>query len=404
RPGDMLFKLEGEKSVEEVEAFDAGVLSIPADAPKEGDRVAVGAVLGWLLQAGESANSSPPAAVEGLGVRGTGERNTPHPPEPTVPATSPTRGEVGVAVGVARVTEAERRTAPTSPLVGEVAAPSGARAAGGGYSDRNSPPISPRARRLAEQHDIDWTRLNGTGSTGRIRERDVAAVVPTAGDIPLSPIRRTTAARLVESRQHTAPVTLFASADATNLVNLREQFKAAGGVVPAYTDFLLKLVAVVLQQHPILAARWTDAGLKLAARIDIGLAVDTGAGLLVPVVRDVPALDLRQLTEVTRGLIARARRGELTAREMDGGCFTVTSLGAFGVEFFTPIINYPECAILGVGAIRRVPVMDGDRVVAREQLPLSLTFDHRVVDGAPAARFLRAVCELVEAPGPSLGL
>ncbi len=237
----------------------------------------------------------------------------------------------------------------------------------------------------------------------------MVAVVPTAGVIPLSPIRRTIAARMVESRQQTAPVTLTATADATNLVNLRGQFKAAerGATppdtpCPACTDFLLKLVAVALQRHPLLAARWTDTGLRLAARIDIGLAVDTDAGLLVPVIRDVPALGLRQLTEQTRELVARARQGTLTTAEMSGGFFTVTSLGAFGVEFFTPIINHPECAILGVGAIKRVPVMDGERVVGREQLPLSLTFDHRVVDGAPAAKFLQTLCELIANPAPWL--
>jgi len=262
--------------------------------------------------------------------------------------------------------------------------------------------ISPRARRLAEQHGIDWTRLNGTGSTGRIRERDVAAVPPTLGVIPLSPIRRTIAARMVESRQQTVPVTLTATADATNLVHLRRQFKTAGGVVPAYTDFLLKLVAVALQQHPLLAARWTDTGLRLATRIDIGLAVDTDAGLLVPVIRGVPALGLREVTEQTRELATRARQGSLTTAEMSGGCFTVTSLGTFGVEFFTPIINHPECAILGVGAIKRVPVVDGDRVVGREQLPLSLTFDHRVMDGVPAAKFLKTLRELIAHPAPWL--
>lgn len=359
RPGDMLFKLEGEKSVEEVESFDAGVLSIPADAPKEGDRVMVGAVLGWLLQTGESAEDL---------------TSTPSSPRPTGATEA-----VGTPVGRGEETEEMGKG-------GEVRAK----------------PISPRARRLAEQHDIDWTRLNGTGSTGRIRERDVAAVVPSTGVIPLSPVRRTIAARMVESRQQTAPVTLTATADAANLVDLRGQFKAAGGVVPAFTDFLLKLVAVALQRHPRLAARWTDAGLRLAAQLDIGLAVNTDAGLLVPVVRDVPAIGLRQLTERTRELATRARQGTLTTAEMSGGCFTVTSLGAFGVEFFTPIINHPECAILGVGAIKRVPVMDGDRVVGRELLPLSLTFDHRIVDGAPAARFLQTLCELIANPAPWL--
>jgi len=365
RPGDLLFKLEGEKSVEEVESFDAGVLSIPSDSPKVGDRVAVGAVLGWLLLPGDL---TPPAP---LSMNGEGDVQREQ--VPGLPRSGDERSQ-------ARGEEMEQEPK------GEV----------------STKTISPRARRLALQHGIDWTRLNGTGSTGRIRERDVAAVAPTLGVIPLSPIRRTIAARMVESRQQTVPVTLTATADATDLVHLRGQFKTAGGVVPAYTDFLLKLVAVALQQHPLLAARWTDTGLRLATRIDIGLAVDTDAGLLVPVIRGVPALGLRELTEQTRELATRARQGSLTTAEMSGGCFTVTSLGTFGVEFFTPVINFPECAILGVGTIKRVPVVDGDRVVGREQLPLSLTFDHRVMDGVPAAKFLKTLRELIAHPAPWL--
>ncbi len=207
---------------------------------------------------------------------------------------------------------------------------------------------------------------------------------------------------MVESRQTTAPVTLTSEVDATNLVNLREQFKAAaeGGPVPSYTDFLVKFVAVALRKHPLLAARWTDAGLLPATSIDIGVAVDTDAGLLVPVIRDVPALGLREVAAQSRELIDRARRGALSNRDMGGGCFTITNLGAFGIDAFTPIINVPECAILGVGRIERRPVMDGDRVVGRELVTLSLTFDHRVVDGAPAARFLQAVAACVENPAP----
>src|SRR5262249_40896876 len=152
-----------------------------------------------------------------------------------------------------------------------------------------------------------------------------------------------------------------------NLVNLREQYKsAAREPVPSYTDFLLKLAAVALQKHPVLASRWTDAGIVPAVSIDISFAVDTDDGLLVPVIRDVPALGLREVAGGARELTERARKGQLAAREMSGGCFTVTNLGAFGIDAFTPIINPPECAILGLGRIERRPVMDGDRVVGRE--------------------------------------
>ena len=181
-------------------------------------------------------------------------------------------------------------------------------------------------------------------------------------------MRRTIATRMMESRQTTAPVTLTSLVDATNLVALRERLKATHNPVPSYTDLLAKLAAVAIQNHPQLAARWTDAGLVLPSRIDIGVAVDTDAGLLVPVIRDVSALSLTDLAQRTRELIDRARAGKLTAADLQGGCFTITNLGAFGIDAFTPIINPPECAVLGVGRIARQPVMDGDRVVGRDMV------------------------------------
>ena len=208
---------------------------------------------------------------------------------------------------------------------------------------------------------------------------------------------------MLASRNATAPVTLTSIVDATNLVNLREQFKSvADSPVPTFTDFFIKLCGAALHQHPMLAARWTDDGIRPAQRIDIGFAVDTDAGLLVPVIRDVPSFNLRQVADHSREVIERARSGRLATRDMEGGCFTITNLGAFGIDAFTPIINYPECAILGIGRIERRPAMDGDRVVGREQVTLSLTFDHRIVDGAPAARFLQTLANLVANPGPGI--
>lgn len=355
RSGDAVFTLEGEKATEEVESLDAGTLHIPADGPQPGDRLAVGAVIGYLLQAGEAAPTG--------GASAPGE--PPGSPRPVEEASAP----VGL-IPVARQEVAYQESAPA---------------------------ITPRARRLAARLGVAPTTLKGTGRNGRVRERDVAPTQPLAA----SHTRRAIAARMVESHQTTAPVTLTSQVDATNLVNLREQFKAVanGEPVPSYTDFLVKFVAVALQKHPLLASRWADAGIVPAASLDIGVAVDTDAGLLVPAIRDVPALGLREIAARSRELIDRARRGALSARDM-GGCFTITNLGAFGIDAFTPIINVPECAILGVGRIERRPVMDGDRVVGRELVTLSLTFDHRIVDGAPAARFLQALAACVENPAP----
>jgi pyruvate dehydrogenase E2 component (dihydrolipoamide acetyltransferase) len=257
---------------------------------------------------------------------------------------------------------------------------------------------TPRARRTAAERGIDIATVAGTGRGGRVRERDIPS--PTTPTAPSH--RRTIAARMVASHLATAPVTLTSAVDASNLVNLRQQFKAAGGAVPSLTDFLLKLTAAALVQHPTLASRWADDGIHPPESIDIGVAVDTDAGLLVPVMRDVPHVGLRVLVAKTLDLYDRARRGALSADEMRGGCFTITNLGAFGIDAFTPIINPPECAILGVGRIERRPVVRGEEVVIREVLTLSLTFDHRVVDGAPAARFLQAVAKLIENPAPAL--
>jgi pyruvate dehydrogenase E2 component (dihydrolipoamide acetyltransferase) len=334
KPGDRIYRLEGEKSVEEIESFDAGILSISKDAPKPGAAVKVGDVIGYLRQAGESPISRDPKGSEALAA-----------------------------------------PAPRAAL----------------------PAISPRARRLAQERGIDWEQIPGSGKTGRIRERDipVSALTRRAGD------RSAIAARMMASHHSTAPVTLTSLVDASNLVNLRNQFKSTdGAAAPSFTDFIVKLAACAIAKHSHLAARWTDSGIVPPSRIDIGIAVDTDAGLVVPVIRDVPALGLRDIAIQSRELIERARGGHLAARDMEGGCFTITNLGAFGIEAFTPIINYPECAILGVGCIERRPVMEGDRVVGREQVTLSLTFDHRVVDGAPAARFLQTLGRMIANPAP----
>ncbi|HYH64105.1 MAG TPA: dihydrolipoamide acetyltransferase family protein [Urbifossiella sp.] len=351
KPGDVLFRLEGDKAVEEVESLDAGTLRHSPTGPRPGDRVKVGDVIAELAGAFAGA------------------------PEPLPQAAAPPAVDL-----------------PPLAAVHAVAPPQAA---------ETSIAVTPRARRLAARLGIDPSQLRGSGRGGRVRERDIAAPAPGVVE-PLSPVRRATAARMVESLRTAAPVTLTSAVDATNLVNLRAQFKAAGAAVPTVTDLLLKLAAVALGKHPTLAARWTDAGLAAADRLDIGFAVDTPAGLLVPVVRDVPALGLAALAARTRELTDRARRGALAAADLRGGCFTVTNLGAFGVDAFTPIINPPEAAVLGVGRIARRPAMDGDRVVGREVVTLSLTFDHRVTDGAPAARFLQALAGCVENPAPWL--
>jgi pyruvate dehydrogenase E2 component (dihydrolipoamide acetyltransferase) len=263
--------------------------------------------------------------------------------------------------------------------------------------------ISPRARRVARELGIDYSGIQGTGSNGRIRERDVRATQGTPGSplLPHTHMRRTIAARMLAGHVQAAPVTLTTKADAANLVNVRKQFKSAataGDIVPTYTDLIVKLAAVALKKHPLLQAQWRETGLFVPQKIDIAIAVDTEAGLLVPVIRTADVLTLRQIAARTHELAGKARAGTLTAEEMRDATFTITNLGGFGIDAFTPILNPPQCAVLGVGRIVREPAVVDNQIVPRDMVTLSLTFDHRIVDGAPAARFLATLRGCLEQP------
>lgn len=279
--------------------------------------------------------------------------------------------------------------------------------------------ISPRARRLAEQEHAPLEALHATGPEGAIIERDVRAYLAQAAKvavpapepvaaardnntvaetIPLKSTRAVIAERMLRSRTQTAHVTLTAEADATQFVAWRQKIISTG-VKVSYNDLLLYIVSRSLRQHPRLNASLTSEGIQVWQQIHIGLAVDTERGLIVPVVRDVDTKSLTTLARESVALIERARTQQCTPAELTGGTFTITNLGMYGIDAFTPIINLPECAVLGVGRIKRQPVMlSDDRVVGRELVWLSLTFDHRLIDGAPAARFLQSVVQYVEVP------
>jgi pyruvate dehydrogenase E2 component (dihydrolipoamide acetyltransferase) len=198
-----------------------------------------------------------------------------------------------------------------------------------------------------------------------------------------------------------APVTLTARVDATELVALRDRLRAAtppDTPVPGYTDLIVKHTAAALRQHPLLQAQWREEGLWVPEGVHIAIAVDTEAGLLAPVIRDADTLDFVQIAARSHALIAEARAGRLSADQMRDATFTITNLGMFGIDAFTPIIHLPQCAVLGIGRILREPAVIEDRIELRHMLTLSLTFDHRVVDGAPAARFLSTIRNAIEQP------
>jgi pyruvate dehydrogenase E2 component (dihydrolipoamide acetyltransferase) len=372
RPGDTIFVLESDKAAESIEALDPGILRIAPDGPKPGEIVRVGQVLGYLLAEGERI------------------------PEQATPKQDDSRRSVSEA----------NPAGPSLPSIPR----------------SDSQATSPRARRVAHELGIDPADLQGTGRGGRVRERDVRA----AHGSPLAPreesgrlagpddhhgvpgkllphtrIRRLTAARMVAGATQAAPVTLTTRADATELVALRDQLRRAAlpdQPPPTYTDLVVKFTALALRQHPLLAAQWHEEGLWLPEAVHIAIAVDTEAGLLAPVVHDADGLTVAQIAARAQALIAEARAGRLTVEQMRGATFTVTNLGMFGVDAFTPIINLPQCAVLGIGRIVREPAVVGDEITPRHMMTPSLTFDHRVVDGAPAARFLDTLRRSIEQP------
>lgn len=282
------------------------------------------------------------------------------------------------------------------------------------------PKISPLAQKVAAEAGVDLETLTGTGIGGRIMKTDVErilhvetpALAPEAitpmGDaevlerIPLSGARAIIAERMATSVHTTARVTLVSEVDATEFVAMRERIKARvseeWGFAPGYNDLLGKIVATALRKFPYMNARLTTDAIEYLKPINMGMAVDTERGLLVPVIRNADQKSLRQFGLEFRELVERARNRRSLPDDLSGGTFTITSLGAFGVDAFTPVINLPEAAILGVGRIAPKVVPRDGQAVIRTMGTLSLVFDHRLVDGAPAARFLSYIRELVEEP------
>lgn len=269
----------------------------------------------------------------------------------------------------------------------------------------------PRIRKLAKELAVDLASLRGTGPNGRITEEDVRSVTPAGPRanievalpdvvtdevdiIPLTPTRRTIARRMMESLQQSAQLTLTAWADVTHLAETRARL--APGV--SWNSWLMRAVVVALQQHPDLNASWLEEGIQRHAHVHLGIAVDTAAGLLVPVIRDADRLSLTGLQEATTTLTEAAQAGRVTSSNLTGSTFTVSNLGPYGVTFFTPVLNPPESAILGVGQVEEQVVLVAGQVHTARRLPLSLTVDHRVIDGAPAARFLQTVGRILSEP------
>ena len=266
------------------------------------------------------------------------------------------------------------------------------------------------ARKLAGQLGLKLTEIPGTGIGGRITEQDVlafeaqapAAVVPTEAAepapriIPFIGMRQAIADHMVESLHNMAQLTMMMEVDMTELVKLREQIKTDFDVT--YTDFIVRAVAVALKRHPIMNATLIGDEIHQLESVHIGIAVALQDGLIVPVVRDADKKTVREIAREVRRLAQGARDNTLSVDEVTGGTFTITNLGNSDIDGFTPIINSPEAAILGVGRIAERVVVHDDQITRRKMTVLSLTIDHRLIDGATGAEFMRSLKKLFENP------
>ena len=374
-PGDVLVEIETDKALMEQEAYDAGVLVEILVA--EGENVAIGTPIARLDDGSDEVAPPAPAAISAP---------APAPESSPTPAPAPAPAPAPVDI------TSERRTA--TPLV----------------------------RRLARERGVDLRDVSGTGPGGRIVRADLEGAAASAASaqpdvpattardareplgVPFDAVRQAIASRLTTSAATVPSFTATASADVGELLSLRAQINDGGAETStkiSVNDLMVRATALALRQHPEINASYSPEGrgqTLLHSRVHIGIAVASPVGLVVPVVRDVDRAAVSTVAAATRELIAKAADRTLTSAEMSDGTFTISNLGMFGIEHFTAIINPPQGAILAVGGVRdELALVDGE-VVSRSRLRVTLTADHRIIDGAAAARFLSTLVALLENP------
>ena len=406
-----LFEISTDKVDAEIPSPAAGVLKEIRVAP--GTTVAINTVVGVIQAEGESAVAAPPAPAP-----------TPVPdPPPPVPARpspvpAPARpGETRAAPPVEFQIEGERPAPVASgrPPYAPPAPPAEKPRSEMTAEELRLTRSSPLVRRIAAEHDVDIRAIPGTGIGGRVTKQDILGhiesrfaatapkprpepAVPAAGPrvevVPMSPIRRRTAEHMVLSKRTSAHVSTVFEIDMTRVDHLRQKHRAAfeeRGVRLTYTPFVLKAVVDALKAFPVLNASIDGDNVVYHKDINLGVAVALDWGLIVPVIHHADEKNVLGLARTTADLAERARAKKLRVEEVQGGTFTITNPGVFGSLFGTPIINQPQVAILGVGTIEKRPVVREDAIAIRTMAYFALTFDHRLVDGADADRFMAQV-------------
>lgn len=407
KPGQALLEVETDKAVIEVPCPPGGLVS--KVLVKKGDTVKVGQALVLLDAAGTSPAPKPAAPAPPIPAPATPAPATqaaaPAPKPVAAPAPAPAPAAVPPAPKAAVVVE-------EPPVVTAPAAVD---------------PAGPAVRRLARELGVDLARVKGSGPAGRIIREDVIAAVRHASAAPagrsrpeststerddwgpirreqMSRMRKTIAANMVRSVQTIPHLTNFDDADVTELEALRKASApeyAKNNLKLTALSFVIKAVSLSLRQHPVVNAMIDIEKGEIVYKdyVNVGLAVDTPRGLVVPVLRGCDQMSIPQVAQAIADTAEKAKNAQYGIEDLRGGTFTISNLGAVGGVYSTPIINWPEVAILLLGRSRKMPVVHDDRVEPRLMMPLSLSYDHRVIDGAAAARFLNEVIDYLESPG-----
>ena len=421
KKGEMLYALETEKVNLDVDAEADGTVKHLVEA---GVTLEPGDVVGYIFAQGESIPDVLPGATSQPEVVESAEPVAVESAEPMAVEAAVSEGFVKASPAAKRLAKeldvnylALQGTGPGGRIVeadvqsaasGQTASQQPAVAAIQSQSSANIK-ASPLAKRIAEQRAIDLSQVRGTGPGGRIVQSDVEnlgasiaqASGPAAGDmVPVKGMRKTIAQRMHQSLQESAQLTMDMAAVMDDAVKLREQLirEWDGAARPTFTDLVIKAAAKALQKHPLMNSQFGGTGIQLLNEIHVGIAVALPEGLVVPVVRHADQLSLKEIAIESARLATSARNGTLGLDDYAGGTFTISALGMFGVDSFTPIINQPQSGILGVNRILDGVAWEGETPIRQKQMNLSLTWDHRVLDGAPAAEFLQTVVEYLSEP------
>ncbi len=393
--GEPIMEIETDKVTVEIESPGSGILAnITA---REGAVVPVGQTIAWLVAPGESAPSIAPAIQSGRTM-----------PKPVEINASPVARKIAEEHGIdlARVKPGGGRIekADVMAYLALTPSPSPVRKIGGQERGAKTP-ASPKARRLATERGVDITILQGTGPDGAVIAADIPAPTPTfprfAGE-GVSTVWRVMAERMTTSWTTVPHFFLTRDVDAGALVEMRARLapiiEKRNGAKLTYTDLLIKIIAVILRDHPRVNASWRDNTIRLSDAINVGLAIAIEDGLIVPVIHHADEKNLGEIATRRQDLVERANAGKLKPADITGGTFTLTNLGMYNVDAFNAIINAPQAAILAAGRIAERVVAVKRQAVVRPMMTLTLSLDHRVVDGARGAKFLDDLANLIEEP------